>query len=296
MSRSRNWCFTINNPTNEEIELCDNIACNYIIFAYETGDKGTGHIQGYIELENAKSLKSIKKNLGGRGHFESRKGTPKQASDYCKKDGLFIEKGTLSNQGKRSDLDEIAEIVKNEGIKGVIEKQPGHFIKFGRNIERLAELYMTARTTKPYVVWLYGKSGVGKTKEAANCPDYYIWNQTKWWNGYKQQKRIIIDDYAFDESEQHFRYILKLLDRYSIQVETKGGMIYLNSPEIYITCEHPPQHFWKPGNELDQILRRIDKVEEIKYKKDNNLNEYQVTPQEQEPEDNIHEDDDLADI
>lgn len=268
MSRSRNWVFTINNFTEDEIIACDTIECKYIIYGEEIGKTGTPHLQGYVELENAKTLTAVRKLLGGRAHIEQRRGTPKEASDYCKKDGTFFERGTLSSQGSRHDLNSIAEIVKNEGIQGIINENPGAFIKYGRNIERLAELLYIPRTDKQKVYWLWGVSGSGKTSKAAgHSSDYYIWNGTKWWNGYKQQEVVILDDYSWDGSDQAFRYLLRLIDRFSIQVETKGGMIHFNSPIIYITCEFPPDAIFAKGNMLNQVVRRIDSIEELKIPK-----------------------------
>ena len=265
MSRARAWCFTINNYTIEEINACDEIECNYIIYGDEIGDTGTPHLQGYIEFENAKTLTSVRKSLGGRAHVEQRRGTPAQASDYCKKQGVFFERGKLSCQGQRTDIEETAEIVKNEGVIGVRDKKPKMFIKYGRNIERLSELYFEPRTEKPEVIWLWGTTGSGKTFEATlRSNNYYIHNGTKWWNGYRQQEVVILDDYCWDKSEQGFRYLLRLLDSYAIQVETKGGMVYFNSPIIYITCEFSPHDIFPEGNMLNQVLRRIDFIKECK--------------------------------
>lgn len=262
MSRSRAWCFTINNPSDEERKLCDEVQCNYIVYGNEVGENGTPHLQGYIEFKDGKSLSSVKKTLGNRVHLESRKGTPRQASDYCKKEGNFVERGTISNQGKRSDLDDVVEALQKGGIEQVVKDHPKSFIKYGRNIERLCELTMGPRDINkpPLVYWLWGKTGVGKTRFAQDTDkSRYTWNGTKWWNGYRQQHRIIIDDYTPSEGDGHFRYMLRILDRYPIQVETKGGMVYLNSQEIFITCEHPPESFWS-DNALAQILRRIKRV------------------------------------
>lgn len=266
MSRSRAWCFTINNPKEQDVKACAEVVCNYIVTGNEVGDSGTPHIQGYIEFKDAKSLTSVRKTLGGSAHLETRKGTPQQAADYCKKDGNFTERGKMSEQGKRNDLEEIASLVKTGGVQAVIDEKPEAFIKYGKNIERLSELLMKPRKVKPYVVWLWGKTGTGKTRIATadNTADYYIWNSSsKWWNGYKQQKRIVIDDYTWDGTENGFRYLLRLLDRYSIQVETKGGMVHINSPEIYITSEFPPQQLFEQGNQLDQVVRRIDRLENL---------------------------------
>lgn len=294
MSRSRSWCFTINNPTDDDKKTCDNIVCNYIVTGNEVGENGTPHIQGYLELKDGKSMKAMKKLLGDRAHLEARKGTPKQAADYCKKDGNFTERGKITEQGKRNDLDDIAELVKTGGTQAVIEAKPSAFLKFGRNIERMSELLMKPRTKKPSVVWLWGTTGTGKTRYATNnnTGDYYIWNGTKWWNGYRQQTRVVLDDYSFDGSDAGFRYLLRLLDTYAIQVETKGGMIHFNSPEIYITCEYPPNHIFTPGNQLNQVLRRIDLVKEMKFEAIYSDELESIT---EEPEDNISDEDDDED-
>lgn len=266
MSRSRAWCFTINNPSDEEKKLCNEIICTYIVLGNEVGANGTPHIQGYIEFKDAKSLKAVKKLLGGKAHLEARKGTPLQASDYCKKDKDFTERGKVCEQGKRNDLEEIADLVKTGGVKAIIEQRADAFIKYGKNIERLAELLVKPRSEKPTVTWLWGATGTGKTRFATdnNTANYYIWNcSSKWWNGYNQQERIVIDDYTWDGSDTGFRYLLRLLDRYSIQVETKGGMVHINSPQIFITCEFPPQSIFQQGNQLNQLLRRVDNVIEM---------------------------------
>nr|UBJ25970.1 replication-associated protein [Red panda feces-associated circular DNA virus 10] len=297
MSRSRAWCFTINNPTDNDRKTCEEIECNYCIIGDEVGDKGTNHIQGYIEFANGKTMSSVKKALGARCHLEARKGTAEQAASYCKKDGKYKERGQISNQGKRNDLELVADLVKAGGIQAVVDERPDMFIKFGRNIERLSELLMKPRTDKPTVTWLWGKKGTGKTRTATEGAEYFIWTQTKWWNGYRQQKRIVIDDYSFDGSEASFRYLLRVLDRYAIQVETKGGMVWLNSPEIIVTCEFEPKHWFDVGcadwirseNVLAQVMRRIDKVEELVEKPTHYDDDYLS-----DREDNITEDDELS--
>lgn len=269
MSRKRNYVFTINNYTAEDLTACEKVECSYIVYGKEVGTEGTPHLQGYIEFENGKSMKSIVKLLGGRCHVEARKGNAKQASTYCKKDGDFTERGEISCQGSRSDLDELAEIVKTKGVEAVVEEMPAMIIKYAKGIERLAELSLKPRSTKPRVVWLWGNAGVGKSKVAfdAEGKSIYSWNQTKWWNGYRQQSRLVIDDMHHNsESDSEFRYLLKILDRYPMQVETKGGMVHLNSEEIYITCEFPPDHFYDLGtNKYNQLVRRIDEIHELTF-------------------------------
>jgi len=112
MTRVRNFCFTINNPIENELEmflLWD--ALKYCIIGQEQGESGTPHLQCYAELANSKSLSSLKKQLP-RAHIEARKGTSQQAADYCKKEGDFKELGTLSKQGQRTDLETAAKMTR----------------------------------------------------------------------------------------------------------------------------------------------------------------------------------------
>lgn len=92
----RNWCFTLNNYTAEEVEVLkgDLPQVKYIVFQRERGhEDGTAHLQGYLELERNQKLSFVKKHISGRAHWEPRHGTQQQAIDYCKKEDTR-EQGT----------------------------------------------------------------------------------------------------------------------------------------------------------------------------------------------------------
>lgn len=114
MSRAKRWVFTLNNPTAVEVEALKAAAqdVEYLVFGRETGDSGTPHLQGFVIFNSAVRLSTAKNRLGNqRFHLEVSKGTPIQASDYCKKDGDYEEFGdcpTIS-QGKRTELESFYE-------------------------------------------------------------------------------------------------------------------------------------------------------------------------------------------
>nr|QKV51179.1 putative replication associated protein [Crucivirus sp.] len=261
--RARNWCFTLNNYTPEEYEEAKSITCSYIIIGKEVGANGTPHLQCYIEFTNAVRGSAIRKRFNERAHWEVRKGTSKQASEYCKKENNFIELGTLSAQGRRTDLETIGQaVVDGDSIKEIATTYPGTFIKYHKGINALRNALYEHRTEPPTVVWRWGLAGVGKSRGAYEAHStFYIKDGTPWWDGYEQQVAIVIDD--FDVGKWPFRDMLRLLDRYPYQGQYKGGYIPINSPFIYITCEHPPYHFWS-GNELAQVMRRLAQVIEVK--------------------------------
>lgn len=257
---SRNTCFTLNNYTEEEYKSITNWDCKYLIVGKEVGEQGTPHLQGYVEWNGSKRLSTLKK-INGRIHWENRKGTAKQAADYCKKENNFFEKGELSIQGKRTDLQIVGEKVINKiPIREIAQEHPDVFIKYHKGIQRLKEVLYTDRTECPEVHWRWGASGTGKTRFCIERhPNHYIKDGTIWWDGYEQQEAIIIDDF---DGRWNYRDLLRLLDRYKYQGQTKGGYIKINSPFIYITCEYPPEHFWSE-NELDQVTRRLNSISQI---------------------------------
>lgn len=258
----RNVCFTLNNYSLDEHRAILEYPCKYLVVGMETGENGTPHLQGYFEFKNPKRLETLK-NFNPRIHWENRRGSAKQAADYCKKENNYVEKGEISKQGKRSDLEEIGSmiLIDKANDKEVAMAFPSQYIRYSKGIEKLINLTYEDRTKAPIVTWLWGKAGVGKSGFAAerHLNSHYIKDGTKWWDNYKQEDAIIIDDF---DGRWPFRDLLRLLDRYKYQGEYKGGYIKINSPYIYITCEFPPEYFWA-DNELAQILRRVTHVTEV---------------------------------
>jgi len=105
-ARVTRWIWTINNYTDTDIERIQNIDCKYVVYGKEIGENGTPHLQGFIIFNQKKRFSSAKECIGRRAHLEAARGTNAEASQYCKKDGNFWEKGTCpeSNPGVREKI------------------------------------------------------------------------------------------------------------------------------------------------------------------------------------------------
>lgn len=261
----RNICFTINNYTEVDLELILNKeksnSFSYLIYGLEIGAGGTPHVQGYAELQVRSRLASVKKYLP-RAHIEARLGTAEQASTYCKKDGQYEEFGIISKPGERTDLDKVRLIAETDGMRTVSAK-------FNLQQIRVAEKYLDyneiQRDWKPHVIWLFGTTGTGKSRKARELlsDDTYVKNSgTKWWDGYDAHENIIIDD--FRDSWWPITYMLALLDRYEFKFEVKGGHRQCLSKTIIITSAHNPKDCYRgTGEAINQLLRRIDVINEL---------------------------------
>lgn len=115
---AKRWCFTINNYTDAELQAILDSAdsFDYLVVGRERGDSGTPHLQGFCILQTKLRLRNVKALPGfQRAHLEVSRGTPKEASDYCKKEGDYEESGTLpSGQGRRSEFDSLKEWIKEQ--------------------------------------------------------------------------------------------------------------------------------------------------------------------------------------
>lgn len=209
-------------------------------------------------------------------HLEMMKGTVDQALAYCSKDETYHETALMSRQsfgefrsaGQRKDLEELADcIVSREmTVAEVARESPAQFVRYHGGLQALAHITQT-----PYcggqkeVIVYYGPTGCGKTRRAfEDNPEAYFWGPEmgKWWPLYQGQKVTIMDEFR---GQLPLGYMLRLLDRYPMQVECKGGNVHFVSEKILI-CSPVHPRMWYEGLQekeglLDQLMRRITKIE-----------------------------------
>lgn len=125
MSRNRSWCFTLNNYEDAALSALAELECRYIVYGKEVGEEGTPHLQGFVMFPNPIGFNSVKAKLPQGCHIEAAKGTPKQAADYCKKDGDFTERGDPPAQGKRKDIERLVDAI-NEGERSLKKLRQDH--------------------------------------------------------------------------------------------------------------------------------------------------------------------------
>lgn len=87
----KNWCFTLNNYTDEEygsiVPHFEGLG-KYII-GKEIGENGTPHLQGFLSANKKVRFETLKK-VYPRLHLEASRGSMKQNYEYCSKDGDFV--------------------------------------------------------------------------------------------------------------------------------------------------------------------------------------------------------------
>lgn len=302
---SKAWCFTINNvdacyPEAEQENAqwfseafkvylestARQSLWRYCVFQLEVGSETQRrHCQGYIYLQSARQLGWVKRFIGAFGldteyramlqpHIERSRGSPEQNRAYCSKTegniaGTHRELGNIPSQGRRSDLQDIADaIAEGTDIADVAVLFPTEFIKYSKGIQALKTAMSSkprSSTEAPTVYWWFGPTGTGKSRLAFETyPDAYIKMPTnKWWDGYVDQKAVILDDYR--PSMCPFHELLRLLDRYPMKVEFKGGSTELQATTFVITTCERPETIWngKTNEMIDQLIRRLTEIRQF---------------------------------
>ncbi len=274
----RNYCFTLNNPTGEEREFWTDILAHgheeimYIRLQEERGagtdtNVGTLHFQGYMELKGRARYNHMKQTFGQRVHWEDRRGTQRQADEYCDKAetepggyvgtvyagpltyvGLKDTWGSLKRKG--SDRFELAvNHLKSGGSFKTLKED--FSVQYAMHKNKLTEY---AIGLKPQRHWqmdiqiFVGATGAGKTTEAWKVyPDAYAcpWPvQGHWWMpNYEGQEVIILDDF---DGQISLEAMMVLFDRHPWPgLEAKGISFKFCSKIVVITTNVDPRDWFK---------------------------------------------------
>lgn len=256
MSRVRCFTFTCNNWTQDHKLLIASLKTTHSIYGEEVGESGTPHLQGFYRLQSAATLSAQIKALPGF-HLEVAR-NPEAAILYCRKEGKVTETGTPPEQGKRSDLDAVADMVKNKRkLKEIAEEHPTTYMKFSKGIAALKHTLQD-----PYHhddvrgEWYVGVPGAGKSRKvAADHPDAFRKAQNKWFDGYDGEETIILDD--LDKGGACLGHYLKIWgDRYPCTGEIKGGTVHLAHTKIIVTSNYRVKELWPDDEQMVQAIKR----------------------------------------
>jgi len=264
MSKHRNFRFTWNNYP-QDVSVSNFPDHVYLIYGKEIAPStGTPHLQGHITFKNPRTLSGVIKIMKGCHVLVS--DFPTSSAEYCKKDANFVESGIRpKTQKEKGQLGAaVYEAAFEAAKRGDMDSIPASLrLRYYRTLKEIAKDHMTepADTNGTTGIWLWGEAGVGKSRKArADYPGAYKKNTNKWWDGYQNQKYVIIDD--VDESHACLAHHFKIwADRYSFQAETKGGAMSIRPEKIIITSQYQPFDIWGDIKTRQAIARRYEIVE-----------------------------------
>lgn len=270
--QTKYWMFTINNPSDDE-EPNSWPYIEYAVWQKEKGEQGTEHLQGYLCLDRLQRITGMKK-IHKTAHWEPRMGTHAQAKQYCTKEDTRVagpwEIGDepVEQQGKRNDLLSLKRALDTGDSEASIAQSDELFpvwAKYAKCIPRYNMLKGRQRDWHTYCMVIWGAPGVGKTRKARELAgDTAFWlsrpaGQTVWFDGYIGQETVVIDEFYGWIS---LDLLCRILDRYPLNVETKGGSTPFVAKTVYITSNVAPDR-WYPNLPVERtaaLQRRLQGV------------------------------------
>ena len=283
---ARRWVLTLNNPdkTDEDmvkyIESLEHI--KYSIFQRERGHlKETEHFQMFLIFTIGKRFSTIK-TLFPEAHIEACKGSNVQCRDYCSKQDTRVsgpyEIGEFQEERGRTDIKTIEELLKADADdKTIRELMPNAYQRYYNYIQTLRQNLLREEHSNKIkenfiCIYIYGKSGIGKTSSFFNeygNKAYFVKNYNKDpWFSYKNQDLVVFDEFR---SQFDFSDMLNYIDLYPVELSRRYNDMYGNYTKAVIMCNDPPrmQYEWWYKNRYESwegFLRRIHFV--LEFQKD----------------------------
>lgn len=282
LGKARNYVVTVFAPEGEELRLldCDSWPeyVSYVVYQRELApDTGREHFQLYMELSTPYPLTKVRAECEGLelSWMKARKGSQKQAIDYCCKDDSRIEGpwhwGEKKNQGQRVDLEDMRkDLDKNLPMKRIAQDHFPVWIKYPQAVKQYKALIQEQRSTPPEVYVVLGPTGCGKSYWAHTTFPGAYWrpNSMDFYEKYDYEDVMILDEFT---GRIPYTDLLQLLDCHPLVLNVKNGAAEMVSKIIVITSNIHPRNWYKEevwrkhcdSWETSPLKRRLDEFGQI---------------------------------
>ena len=205
---------------------------------------GNLHIQFYAVFERRIRVTTAKKRLEAAGnrhpYLTLCRGTHTQNISYVTKSDSRFEAlepigdsnytgADLEAGGKIGKIARLIETSQSKNIRAALKELPVTGLQNIRNLQTFLSLTADRCPKTRINIFLSGPPRCGKTRMAfaIGGDDIYVKPQGKWFDGYMGEKYILFDE--INGLDIDFQHLLRITDRYPINVEVKGGSVQLSS-------------------------------------------------------------------
>jgi len=252
------------------------------------------HIQGYIELTERWTFHRVKQRVFSQYmpgcHASAARGSAAQNTVYCTKPESRVpgtepvvhgepagDEGETHQAGKALDRVYV-DIRAGMTMEEIIDKYGfGMYVRHERPLKTAMCTWGKRRSSQPVIKLLVGPSASGKSRWVEReFPNRYRMTfgnggNSAWFDGYNGEAVIELSEFR---GQLQLSFMLDLLDRYQLKVQTKGGTVQFLADVIIITSNEEPSEWYKTMEDRDEkmkpLLRRIEEfAERPRYMTDN---------------------------
>lgn len=299
-SVSKSWFVVMNHPADHGYDgdpetVCARLRDEWIgesitrtgAWAYCISADGLPHVHMVLEDVVAMRFSALKKAYAAGAHFEATLGSKAQAEAYILKLPPYDEKGETvvyvlrhgeirGRQGKRSDIDAVADMLEAGMAPGEIMAQN---IRYRRYERMIRAAYFAKRAKETPVVrdvqvhYLVGAAGAGKSYHYAElcekCGEGNIYRIADYGTGcfdsYCGEDILFLDEFKGDFSYQR---LLSLLDKMKMDVQARYTNVRALWTQVYIASIYPPEELYeimvpparRHTDTYQQLARRIKDI------------------------------------
>lgn len=266
--RSRNWCFTLNNWNLIEEKFIQDIPCKYMQYGHEQGAVcNTPHLQGFVVFENPRRFDTVKELFPDRTHLEVMKGRIEDNERYVSKEKLAFTKGAApKTQAEKGDANaqrfkDAFAAAKEGKLDDIPEDIRVRYYNTWNNIKKdYAPPPSDLDVLEHY--WYYGPSGSGKSSSARrDYPGAYDKLINKWWDGYKGESAVIIDDLDPSHADSQRHHLKRWSDHYAFPAETKGSKLSIRPKHIIVTSQYSIDQVFPDVETREALHRRFKEIQ-----------------------------------
>lgn len=227
----------------------------------ELGANGFLHWQIALSTPDKVRGSYVKRTFGSLAHIELSRSSA--ANEYVWKDDTRVD-GTQFELGQRklqrqsnTDWNSVRQCAVQGDLDGVPDDV---YVRCYNQLRRIGSDHLRPVAMERSCSVFWGASGTGKSRKAwedAGMDAYPKAPTTKFWDGYRGEKHVVIDEFRGTIEISH---LLRWLDRYPCIIEVKGSSLVLRATRIWITSNLDPRQ-WYPlvdSDTVDALMRRLD--------------------------------------
>lgn len=233
-----------------------------VVVSRELHESGEPHLHSYVKFSSQKTVREKTFDwLAYHPNIQSCKNYYAVVK-YIKKDSDYIEEGMDTKQYEKAHTSKKRYIATQllEGSQTLVEavrENPELLFEYKKLKQNLTEYQLDSipqKDTQRENYWVFGDPGIGKSQWAKRTyPDAFRKATNKWWDGYKGQKTVIMDDL----DNNCLGHYLKIWgDNYACDGEVKGGTIPLTYTTFIVTSNYRISQLWKDDPIMAQAIAR----------------------------------------
>lgn len=262
----RKYQLTFNNPTEHgytheviKTTLSTFSNCIYWCMCDEIGAEQTPHTHLYTAFKNPVEFSTMQQRFFG-SHIENARGRHDENRDYIRKEGkwlndpkhetnladTFEESGDLpaeSSKRESQSAEVVAMIREGASNEEIVNAYPSQYTHL-KSLDAMRQTFLEGQYRKKFrnlnVYYLWGKTGVGKTRYVMEKYGYeHVYRVTNYahpFDNYQGESVILFEEFRSDLPTKD---MLKYLDGYPLMLPCRYGDKVACFTEVYVISNIP---------------------------------------------------------